>query len=81
MNNKKLRAEMLRYGDKAEDLARVLKISRQSLSKRQNKHVEFSRSEIEKIANRYSLSAEQVYEIFFAEEVSQSGKIYSPSGN
>jgi len=54
------------YGDTLESLANYLNITYQTLSKKMNGHVDFTRTEILKIKQRYNLSAEQVDNIFFS---------------
>lgn len=54
------------YGDTLESLANYLNITYQTLSKKMNGHVDFKRTEILKIKQRYNLSAEQVDNIFFS---------------
>lgn len=54
------------YGDTLESLANYLNIAYQTLSKKMNGHVDFTRTEILKIKQRYNLSAEQVDNIFFS---------------
>lgn len=62
----KLREQMDIYGDTLESLANYLNIAYQTLSKKMNGHVDFTRTEILKIKQRYNLSAEQVDNIFFS---------------
>ncbi len=62
----KLREQMDIYGDTLESLANYLNITYQTLSKKMNGHVDFTRTEILKIKQRYNLSAEQVDNIFFS---------------
>ena len=71
MNTNELKIEMLRYGDSGEKLAKVLEITPATFSnKLNNNRTEFTQSEIMKIKERYSLSAERVSEIFFDQKVS-----------
>ena len=57
---------MILYGDTNRDLAKYLGISQQSVSSKINENgTEFRQGEIAKIKDRYSLSAEQVNNIFF----------------
>lgn len=64
----KLREQIDRHNDKLESLASYLNITYQTLSKKMNEHVDFTRSEIMKIKQRYNLTAEQVDQIFFSEQ-------------
>lgn len=61
----RLREHIDRNGDSLEKLAEALGITYQTLSKKMNEHVEFTRAEIFTIKQRYSLSAEQIDYIFF----------------
>lgn len=72
MNKKLLESKMKLYGDTNHSLAKALGISAQSFSAKKNETngKEFKQSEIEKIKERYSLSAEDVDNIFFAKKVS-----------
>ena len=66
LNNKLLRSVMILYGDTNRDLAKYLGISQQSVSSKINENgTEFRQGEIAKIKDRYSLSAEQINNIFF----------------
>lgn len=73
MNRNELIAEMKRHGDRQEDLAEYIGISPQRFSMKVNGKdgAEFTRPEIQKIQEKYNLSAEQVFIIFFASNVSQ----------
>lgn len=72
LNNKLLRSVMILYGDTNRDLAKYLGISQQSVSSKINENgTEFRQGEIAKIKDRYSLSAEQVNNIFFDTIVSK----------
>ena len=63
---------MILYGDTNRDLAEYLGISQQSVSSKINENgTEFRQGEIAKIKDRYSLSAEQVNNIFFGTIVSK----------
>lgn len=53
--------------DSLEKLAKHLDITYQTLSKKMNGHVEFTRAEIKKIKDRYKLTPEQIVNIFFEE--------------
>ena len=69
MNKNELRAEMARYGDTNDSLSTYLGISPAAFSKKINAERDFTQTEIQKIKQRYSLSAESVIKIFFAFEV------------
>ena len=72
LNNKLLRSVMILYGDTNRDLAKYLGISQQSVSSKINENgTEFRQGEIAKIKDRYSLSAEQINNIFFDTIVSK----------
>lgn len=59
---------MILYGDTNRDLAKYLGISQQSVSSKINENgTEFRQGEIAKIKDRYSLSAEQVNNIFLTQ--------------
>lgn len=60
-----IKSQMALHGDTQADLAEAMGISTQSLSKRMHGKKDFSRQEIEVIAKRYSLSCEQICNIFF----------------
>lgn len=71
MNTNKLRAKMALYGDTGTALSEFLGISQQRFSAKINKNnAEFTQGEIQLIKDRYQLSAEEVDEIFFDDEVS-----------
>ena len=72
MNKKKLQAKMILFGDTGDTLADFLGINRSTLSYKmnQNKGGEFVQGEIAKIKARYNLTAEELNDIFFADEVS-----------
>lgn len=61
----KLREQIDKNNDTLDELAKYLDITYQTLSKKMNEHVEFTRAEIKKIKDRYSLTAEQLDYIFF----------------
>lgn len=65
MNKQELRAVMARYGDRQEDLAGALGMAPPTLSDKINGKVDFWRAEIEAIALRYKLTAEDIVRIFF----------------
>lgn len=66
MSKQELKAVMVRYGDRQEDLAKALNMSERALSDKINGKVDFWRAEIEAIALRYKLTTEDVQRIFFA---------------
>lgn len=71
MNSTELRVEMLRHDDTGEELAKALKITRQTLSRKLNSDgADFTQGEIATIQRRYQLSGDRIAEIFFAENVS-----------
>lgn len=67
MDLKKLKSKMALYGDNGGDLADYLGISRSTLSSKMNgtNGSEFVQGEILKIKERYSLTGDEVDEIFF----------------
>ena len=67
MNYNVLKAEMKRNDDTQEKLAEALDISVSGVNDRINGRVEFRRSEINAIRQRYNLSSEDTIRIFFAE--------------
>ncbi len=72
MNKRLLESKMKAFGDTNNSLAKALGISPQTFSAKKNETngKEFKQSEIEKIKQRYSLSAYEIDEIFFYREVS-----------
>lgn len=72
MNPNKLRAVMALHGDSGVDLAKFLNISKQAFYSKINGRDgrEFTQSEIQKIKERYSLTPEEVDDIFFEQLVS-----------
>ena len=66
MDMYKLKYFMGKNGDTQSDLASVLGIAQSALSARMNGHTDFRKNEIDEIRKRYSLSAEDVQDIFFA---------------
>ena len=72
MDLKKLKSKMALYGDNGGDLADYLGISRSTLSYKMNgtNGSEFVQGEILKIKERYSLTGDEVDEIFFNKQVS-----------
>jgi len=70
MNPKELKAAMKRNDDTQEKLAQALCLHLSGINDRINGRVEFRRSEIDAIRQRYNLSAEDTMRIFFDEPVS-----------
>lgn len=72
MNSNLLKYYIKKNGDTQKTLAEYLKISLSCLNaKINNKDTCFSLEEIQKIINRYSLTADDLISIFFAKPVSQ----------
>ena len=69
MVKNELKAVMALHGDRQADLAAYLKMTVQTMSAKINGEREFDRPEIEMIAIRYKLSAEDIQRIFFAKTV------------
>lgn len=67
-----LRAAMARFGDKQEDLAKVLGLSSSGISAKINGTIDFRRNEIEMVILRYKLSPDEIRRIFFADNVTQN---------
>ncbi len=69
MNKRVLESKMKLFGDTNLSLSKFIGISPQSLSSKKNgtRNADFTRSEIDKIKERYSLTAEEIEIIFFAE--------------
>jgi len=65
MNANKLRAVMILNNDKGGDLAKALGISHPTFSAKLNGKGQFTQGEIQTIKERYSLTAEQIDDIFF----------------
>ena len=70
MNSKLLKATIIKNGDTQEKLADAMGLITSGLNMRINGHIEFRRNEINFIKQRYSLTSEEVDEIFFTELVS-----------
>lgn len=72
MDINKLKSKMALYGDNGGDLATYLQISRTTLSSKMNEinGSEFTQNEILKIKEKYSLTSEEVDQIFFNSKVS-----------
>lgn len=64
---RELKAVMIRNGDRQSDLAAAIGMSDAVLSSRLNGATMFTQPEIEKIALRYKLTADDIQRIFFAE--------------
>lgn len=72
MNKLKLESIMHLHGDTARALAAYLGISSGTFSQKINeKRSGFTQDEIKRIKTKYGLSAKEVGEIFFADEVSE----------
>ena len=73
MNANELRAHMARHGDSAKMLAKALKRAESTLSCKMNhqRNMCFTQDEIQKIIDRYDLTADDVMLIFFARDVSK----------
>lgn len=69
MIKQELRAVMIRNGDRQADLAKAIGLSPPTLSDKINGRWDFWRAEIEAIALRYNLSAEDIARIFFPKTV------------
>ena len=65
MNTNELKATMKRHGDTQEKLAEALDLQVSGVNERVNGKVEFRRSEINTIRERYNLSPEETIKIFF----------------
>lgn len=70
MNTNELKAVMKRNDDTQEKLAKALCLNISGVNERINGRVEFRRSEINIIRQRYNLSAEDTMKIFFDDSVS-----------
>lgn len=70
MNSNCLKAAMAKHNDTQEKLAEFLGLHVSGVNARINGKMEFRRSEINAIRERYGLSAEETIEIFFDENVS-----------
>lgn len=66
MNSKLFRSIMVLYGDTNKALAAFLNVSEQTICNKINENgTEFKQGEIAKIVERYSLTSEQISDIFF----------------
>lgn len=72
MNKRMLESKMKLFGDTCSTLAKALGITPQSFSAKKNETngKEFTQTEILKIKERYSLTAEEIDTIFFVQKVS-----------
>lgn len=72
LNKLKLESIMKLHGDTGTSLARYLGIARPTFSAKINETngAEFTKREISKIKDKYSLSPQDVVEIFFSQKVS-----------
>ena len=70
MNSSGLKAAMAKHRDTQKALAEALGMQTSGLNMRINGKIEFRRSEISAIRQRYGLSPEETVEIFFDNEVS-----------
>lgn len=70
MDCNELRAQMVRRGFKVDDLAEKMGISRSAFYRKLNGSSEFDREEISKLSELLKLGSKEVYDIFFAKEVS-----------
>ena len=73
MNKYELKAHMARHGDSAKTLAKALKRTESTISCKMNhqRNMCFTQDEIQKIIERYDLTADDVMLIFFARKVSK----------
>lgn len=69
MSKNELKAVMIRYGDRQEDLAAAIDMTPGTLSDKINGKTQFKQDEIAAIALRYKLTAEDIQRIFFAKTV------------
>lgn len=72
MNSKELKVEMMRHNETGENLAKIIGISRQTLSNKMNETNDavFTQKEIAIIISHYSLTNDRAIEIFFADKMS-----------
>lgn len=70
MDCKELKAQMVRKGFKVDLLAEQIGISRSAFYRKMNGSSEFDRDEISKLSDLLELEPKDVYNIFFAKEVS-----------
>lgn len=69
MSKDELRSEMIRHKDTNDTLAEYLGISANAVSLKMNGKRDFKLSELQKIKQRYDLTARDMARIFFASEV------------
>lgn len=69
MNKNEIKAIMAKHGDRQEDLAAYLGKSIMTISAKINGETDFKCAEIESIALRYHLTADDIQRIFFARTV------------
>ncbi len=70
MNFNLLRAKIVEMGYNMKTFSKATGINRVSLYRRLSGEVEFDRKEIDVISNVLSLNSDQIFEIFFARQVS-----------
>jgi len=70
MNTNSMKAAMAKHNDTQEKLAEFLGLQVSGVNARINGKIDFRRSEINAIRERYALSAEETMDIFFNENVS-----------
>lgn len=67
MNKNALKSVMVLHGDTQKKIAELLDLSEQTVSDKVNGLSDFKQSEIKLLIDRYSLSPDQVDDIFFGE--------------
>lgn len=72
MNSGEMRAAMKRNYDTQDALAKALGLQPSGLSERINGKIDFRRSEINLIRQRYNLTDAETVKIFFTDDVSQA---------
>lgn len=71
MNSRKFRAKMIEHGDTADTLAGFLHLARNTLYRKiRGENADFDQREILALKSRWNLSADDVDNIFFTDEVS-----------
>lgn len=76
MNGNELRAEMARHGDSGTKLAELMGIKQNTFSYKINGKFEgFTQNEIQFLIDRYNLSSEAIWRIFFAPDASRTDEI------
>lgn len=65
MNTNALKGQMVAHGDRQEDLAKALGISRSSMNYKLNGRVQFRQDEMNIIRERYALTGDDMVYIFF----------------